>query len=82
MTRPALCQGDGRFTSRCHCRQCARILPHRAEGITQCQCGAEVSPPGTVSLCREGLTALTEEEWQEHLAARRLLDSRREGKLF
>lgn len=82
MTAPAPCQGDGRLTGRCHCRRCARILPHLGEDTPQCDCGADVGPPGTITLCRRGLEALTEGELQQHIEARVRLYNRDRGMLL
>lgn len=82
MTVPGPCQGDGRLTNRCHCRRCARILPHLAENTPTCDCGAQLGRPGAISLCRRGLDALSEEELQEHIQGRRTLDNREKGMLL
>ena len=67
-----------KYSETCHCWRCARPIPHRAQEHPVCDCGAALGEPGTVTLCTDDLNRLDDASFNEHIAARKALESRRD----
>ena len=66
-----------RHIDNCMCWRCKRILPHRGEGVSRCDCGAAIGEPGTVQLCAPDLFALSIVAFEAHVDARERLERSR-----
>lgn len=57
------------ISERCVCSRCARYVCHMGEEQPRCDCGNDLTQPGSTVYCITGINSLTDEQFQAHVNA-------------